>query len=71
MGSLIGHAEHKEQEFDELVQIVVAEFMKGKLTELQLRQAMKKSFMLGHSAGHSRGEIYLEKRLREIGDIDQ
>lgn len=71
MGSLIGHAEHKEQEFDELVKIVVAEFNKGSLTELQLRQAMKKSFMLGHSAGHARGEIYLERRLSELGGFDQ
>ncbi|MFD1066661.1 hypothetical protein [Oceanobacillus locisalsi] len=70
MGSLIGHAESKEQEFEDLQKIVVAEFIKGEITELQLRQAMKKSFMLGHSAGHSRGEIYLERMLSEMGGMD-
>ncbi|MEK4303591.1 hypothetical protein [Oceanobacillus sp. FSL K6-0251] len=71
MGNLIGHAEHKEEEFDVLVEVVTNEFRQEALTEIQLRQALKKSFMLGHSAGHSRGEIYLERRLSELGGFDQ
>lgn len=59
MDRLEEQAAYKEQEFNVLVKIVAAEFIKGKLTEIQLRQAMKKTFMLGHNAGHCRGERYL------------
>lgn len=69
MDRLEEQAAYKEREFDDLSKIVSLEFKEGTLTESQLSQALKKSFMLGHNAGHCRGERYLSglrKHQREL-----
>lgn len=65
MNQLERQAIDKEREKEVLKRAVVRLHRKGELTAIILKTAIEHAFILGHNAGHCRGEQYL-KRTRMI-----
>lgn len=70
MDKLEKYAQDKEQDLDELEQLVMDKFIKGTLTKTVIKQALKTSFMLGHNAGHCRGEKHLQTLMEEREELE-
>lgn len=61
MNSLERQAIDKEREKEVLKRAVVSLQRKGELTPIILKSVIDKAFILGHNAGHCRGEQYVTR----------
>jgi len=64
MSKLERQAIDKEREKDVLKRAVVSLHRKGKLTPIIVKTAIEQAFILGHNAGHCRGEQYSNTKVR-------
>lgn len=66
MDRLEGQALEKTREKDKWKVATLELFKEGRLGEKQLEMVIDKAFILGHNAGHCRGENFKNRHLKEI-----